>query len=166
MTATLPIIIRLQCLQLQQEEAAVIILQLKLLHLHPAATVLQSNRVYLPGILSLLTTNLKIFFCSFLRSKQKQNASRQNDSPRRSVAIENLQASQSNSQSKQSNSHENNSLTVNNNIDKKSTDTVDNIIVDASPPLVLTQSTIETLNSMTTENLGDNDEKNQSKGEL
>ena len=101
-----------------------------------------------------------------MRSKQKQNASRQNDSPRRSVAIENLQASQSNSQSKQSNSHENNSLTVNNNIDKKSTDTVDNVIVDASPPLVLTQSTIETLNSMTTENLGDNDEKSQSKGEL
>ena len=53
---------------------------------------------------------------------------------------------------------------MNNNIDKKSDDAVDNVVVDTSPPLVLTQSTIETLNSMTTENL-DSDEKNQSKGE-
>ena len=106
-----------------------------------------------------------LFFFSFLRAKQKQNTSHQNESPRRSVAIENLQHSHNNSQAKQSNSHENNRNTVNNNNDTKSDDAVDNVVVDASPPLVLTQSTIETLNSMTTENLGDSDEKNQSKGE-
>ena len=37
-------------------------------------------------------------------------------------------------------------------------DAPDNAIVDASPPLVLTQSTIDTLNNMTTENIKSNEE--------
>jgi len=37
-------------------------------------------------------------------------------------------------------------------------DATDNAIVDASPPLVLTQSTIDTLNNMTTENIKSNEE--------
>ena len=43
-------------------------------------------------------------------------------------------------------------------------DSTDNAIVDNSPPLVLTQSTIETLNSMTTEEIHKEDEKELSKG--
>merc|ERR1712098_405467 len=37
-------------------------------------------------------------------------------------------------------------------------DATDNAIVDASPPLVLTQSTIDTLNNMTTENIKNNED--------
>ena len=43
-------------------------------------------------------------------------------------------------------------------------DSTDNAIVDNSPPLALTQSTIETLNSMTTEEIQKEDENELSKG--
>ena len=43
-------------------------------------------------------------------------------------------------------------------------DSTDNAMVDNSPPLVLTQSTIETLNSMTTEEIHKENEKELSKG--
>ena len=47
---------------------------------------------------------------------------------------------------------------------KAAHDSTDNAIVDSSPPLVMTQSTIETLNSMTTEDIHKDDEKELSKG--
>ena len=138
---------------------------------HPRQTelVLQVGGSTLCTIYYLLPSSQFLFAFSFLRSKQRQSNS-QRDSPRRSVAIDNYSSlnnslheaasasasttqSQPSSQSNGQTSHE-------------AKDVTDNAIVDASPPLAMTQSTLDTLNSMTTENIKDErNDLDNSKGE-
>ena len=136
---------------------------------HPRQTelVLQVGGSTLCTIYYLLPSSQFLFAFSFLRSKQRQSNS-QRDSPRRSAAIDNYSSlnnslheaasasttqSQPSSQSNGQASHE-------------AKDVTDNAIVDASPPLAMTQSTLDTLNSMTTENIKDErNDLDNSKGE-
>ena len=108
---------------------------------------------------------------SFLRSKQKQqnNGNGFSDSPRKSVVIEQFPfSSHNNSQTpeiKSSRSQEPPHISDLGDTKNPAHDITDNaIVVDNSPPLVMTQSTIETLNSMTTQEIQKDDEKELSKG--
>ena len=103
---------------------------------------------------------------SFLRSKQKQQQNNGNgfsDSPSLSSHNNSQTPEMKSSRSPEPQLSQMNDLsdTGDNNPDLDSTD---NAIVDNSPPLVLTQSTIETLNSMTTEEIQKEDDKEHSKG--
>ena len=108
---------------------------------------------------------------SFRRSKQKQqnNGNGFSDSPRKSVVIEQFPfSSHNNSQTpeiKSSRSQEPPHISDLGDTKNPAHDITDNaIVVDNSPPLVMTQSTIETLNSMTTQEIQKDDEKELSKG--
>ena len=103
---------------------------------------------------------------SFLRSKQKQQQNNGNgfsDSPSLSSHNNSQTPEMKSSRSPEPQLSQMNDLsdTGDNNPDLDSTD---NAIVDNSPPLVLTQSTIDTLNSMTTEEIQKEDDKEHSKG--
>ena len=78
---------------------------------------------------------------SFLRAKQQQQ---QSVSPRRSVHLDTSQVS---------GRRRSPSPRV-----TETSDAPDNIVVDTSPPLVMTSSTIETLNTMTTQQIKDSSE--------
>ena len=136
--------------------------------LAPVVTARRSNKACHQGAprhLSFLPL-IHVSF-SFRRSKQKQQNNGFSDSPRKSVVIEQFPfSSHDNSQapeirSSRSPEPPHKSDLSDNNPDL---DNIDNAIVDNSPPLVLTQSTIETLNSMTTEEIQKDDEKEHSKG--
>ena len=110
---------------------------------------------------------LNCFAFSFLRSKQRQS-NNQRDSPRRSAVIDNY-SSLNNSlheEASASTTHSQPSSQSNGQTSHVAKDVTDNAIVDASPPLAMTQSTLDTLNSMTTENIKDErNDLDNSKGE-
>ena len=128
------------------------------------ATALRSNRACHPGSPILPVFFIKVSF-SFLRSKQGQHSNGLSHSPRKPIGIEQLaNSSHNNLQTQLGNSGlspEQPTPTINLNGNNEKTD---NAIVDSSPPLVLTQSTIDTLNSMTTEEINKEEEKDYSKG--
>lgn len=101
---------------------------------------------------------------SFLRSKQKQQQKNGNG-----FSDSSSFSSHNNSQTpelKSSRSPEPSQMSdLNDTSDyNPDLDSTDNAMVDNSPPLVLTQSTIETLNSITTEEIHKENEKELSKG--
>ena len=128
------------------------------------ATALRSNRACHPGSPILPVFFIKVSF-SFLRSKQRQHSNGLSHSPRKPIGIEQLaNSSHNNLQTQLGNSGlspEQPTPTINLNGNNEKTD---NAIVDSSPPLVLTQSTIDTLNSMTTEEINKEEENDYSKG--
>ena len=103
------------------------------------------------------------FIFSSFRARQKQSPSYNNsargDSPRRSVVIETPEKSFSDIQNDKLPDSAETQV-----VDNLAQDATDNAIIDASPPLVMTQSTLDTLNNMTTEKINSDNDKDLSKG--
>ena len=106
-----------------------------------------------------LNCNFIANFYSF-RARQKQSPSYNiSDSPRRSVVIETPDKSFSDSHKDPKPETAESQV-----VDNSAQDATDNAIIDASPPLVMTQSTLDTLNNMTTEKIKSDNDKDLSKG--